>query len=525
MANASISGLVSGLDTATIISQLMQIEAQPQVNLKSRVSTQELQVNSLQTINSKLAGIATKAAELAQFDGWSATKVASSNENVTATADDGTIPATLNFTVGNRATAASKLFTTSGAADAVVAPANSDYQITYDDGRAAVTINTGDGSLHDIADAINTGDTGLSATLVKSGTDASGNAEYRLQVAAKDTGANSGFTFASVSGTADPFLGGPVTTVTGVDASITIAGQTVTSSSNTITDLMPGVDVTLGAEATGSVTITVKHDAEGLSAKVKAMVDAVNSALDGISSLTAYKSDTSAAGILSGDSTLRAVRDQLISSITTGVSGQTLADVGIQVDKAGTITFDESKFVDAYEADPVGTAEKFTGTITWNGTPAGAVELNDASWRTQPGTYTVSTGGGTGTIDGRTATVTGSLYTGATDSDVDGLTLDIAGDVNGTITYTQGLAAKLEAIAQRASDSTEGTVSLSIKNRNDTIDDLNDSIADWDVRLDLRRTSLERQYAALEVALGKLQSQSSWLAGQISSLPQISTGD
>ncbi len=50
---------------------------------------------------------------------------------------------------------------------------------------------------------------------------------------------------------------------------------------------------------------------------------------------------------------------------------------------------------------------------------------------------------------------------------------------------------------------------------------MNDDIADWDVRLEQRRTSLERQYGALEVALGKLQSQSSWLAGQISSLPQM----
>jgi flagellar hook-associated protein 2 len=34
---------------------------------------------------------------------------------------------------------------------------------------------------------------------------------------------------------------------------------------------------------------------------------------------------------------------------------------------------------------------------------------------------------------------------------------------------------------------------------------------------------LQRQYGALEVALGRLQNQSTWLAGQISSLPSASS--
>ena len=47
---------------------------------------------------------------------------------------------------------------------------------------------------------------------------------------------------------------------------------------------------------------------------------------------------------------------------------------------------------------------------------------------------------------------------------------------------------------------------------------MEDSIANWDLRLAQRRTTLERQYSALEVALGQLQSQSTWLASQLSSL-------
>ena len=59
MANASIGGLVSGLDTATIISQLMQLEAQPRTQLQSRVSSNQRELSALQTFNSKLAAIAS----------------------------------------------------------------------------------------------------------------------------------------------------------------------------------------------------------------------------------------------------------------------------------------------------------------------------------------------------------------------------------------------------------------------------------------------------------------------------------
>ena len=43
-------------------------------------------------------------------------------------------------------------------------------------------------------------------------------------------------------------------------------------------------------------------------------------------------------------------------------------------------------------------------------------------------------------------------------------------------------------------------------------------IGDWDVRLAARQTALQTQYSALEVALSKLKSQSTWLAGQLSTL-------
>ncbi len=453
MPNASIGGLVSGLDTASIISQLMQLEAVPQNRLKSRVTNEQSAVTALQGLNTKLAGIAAKAGELSKATAWSPVNATSSNEHVTAKAESGAAAASLTFTVNQLATRSQSSYVTTGTRSEAVTTAGADFRIDYADGRDPVTINTGSGSLQDVADALNANGTGLSAALVRTGTNPSGEATYRLSVSSKETGAASGFTVVDPSDPGNPaaFMGGVASAAAGQDASITVTGEAtpLTSASNTFEDLMPGVDVTLGAKATGSVTIDVQRDSATLADKVKAMVDAVNSAVADIDKLSAIGVAGSKGGVLAGNSTLRTIRDQLLTSVSGGVDGQSLAPAGIEVDRYGKVTFDTEKFTAAYAADPTATTDLF-----------------------------VSNG-----PDDR------------------------------------GFATGLEALSKRFSDSRDGVVTSLVTGRNSAIKELESAIASWDVRLTQRRSMLERQYGALEVALGKLQSQSTWLAGQINSLP------
>jgi flagellar hook-associated protein 2 len=57
-----------------------------------------------------------------------------------------------------------------------------------------------------------------------------------------------------------------------------------------------------------------------------------------------------------------------------------------------------------------------------------------------------------------------------------------------------------------------------ITGRNNEITDFNTQISDWDVRLSAKKQALQKQYTALEVALGKLKDQQSWLSGQLAGL-------
>ena len=87
-----------------------------------------------------------------------------------------------------------------------------------------------------------------------------------------------------------------------------------------------------------------------------------------------------------------------------------------------------------------------------------------------------------------------------------------------------GLAARIEKVANAASDKYEGSITTSITSRTTGIDRLNDSIEAWDQRLELRRASLTRQFTALETALSQMNSQSSWLSGQVGTALSNSSG-
>jgi flagellar hook-associated protein 2 len=65
----------------------------------------------------------------------------------------------------------------------------------------------------------------------------------------------------------------------------------------------------------------------------------------------------------------------------------------------------------------------------------------------------------------------------------------------------------------------EGLMQSLIKRNTDTVTALNNQVSAWDIRLALRKTSLQKTYANLEVALGKMQQQSSWLSSQLAGLP------
>jgi flagellar hook-associated protein 2 len=438
--SASISGLSSGLDTATIISQLMQLEATQQTQLKTRVSQQQTAVSAMQGLNTKLAALAKSATDLSSASGWSPVTVSSSYDKVSVTAGTGAGPTQLSLTVGQLAVGHRLTFSSTAALTTTVVSGGTTISLDLLDGNGPHSVETGDGSLASVVAALNNSGLGVRASTIKldDGT-------FRLMVDSTTTGAAGDFTLTSGDGT--DLLGG-ATVRAGQDASITVGTDTIHSATNTFSNLLPGISVTLGTGAVAgtNVDLAATTDAKAMSDKVKSLVDAMNSILSDIDSSTKGSVDGSKAGPLAGDSTLRGVRNAITSTLYSA-GGGTLADYGVEIDRTGKFTFAADKFQAAYAADPVGVSQKF---------------------------------------------------------------------VDGTV---PGFMARVAKAATNASDSATGSVTKALQGMNTTIKDLNDRIDAWDVRLALKQTTLKRQFSALETALNQMQSQSSWLAGQIAGLP------
>lgn len=460
MSSTAIDGLVSGLDTTSLINQLMTLESQPQSRLKTKQSSAETMVSALQSLNTKVASLATNATAAAKASSWSAFAATSSAESVTATVGTTATGGTVSFRVN--AVAGSQISLSNATPDngSLVSGLPPALTVKKADG-TFVTVEPASGSLADVTSAVNkAADLGLRATVVRVA-DSAGAAAYRIQFTGTTTGTAGAFEV--YAGTQAQVEAGTATRIdanvsrAATDASLTLwpdtaTATTLTQSSNTFAGLMTGVDVTVSsvtAPDDSPVTVEVTQDSKALTSLATNLVAGLNTVLAEITTRT--KSTTSTdpddggtvvkGGLFSGDATVRALRQSLLSVASNGVNGRSMSDVGISFDRNGTFTLDAKAFAAALAADP---------------------------------------------------------------SKVQDL--------------VSGFATQLGTVATAASNASTGTLTQKVSGQQSLVRDLGSQIDNWDVRLELRRTSLEKTYSSLEVALQKLQSQSSWLSSQLESL-------
>src|SRR6476659_1880831 len=223
MATSSISGLASGLDTAGIIDQLMQLEAVSQNRLKLQQSTQKTVLTALQSLNTDVSLLGSKADTLAQASTWQTMKATSSGTDLSAAVGTTATAGSFSVRVDKLATRHQFALTDAHALTDVVVPGGgttTGVRLTSDDGTVH-DLPTGGGTLGEVVTAINasTTTTGVSASAVKVA-----DGSYRLLVQSTATGATSDFTLTNTDGTA--LMGGvDVSTFhQGQDAQVTVGG-------------------------------------------------------------------------------------------------------------------------------------------------------------------------------------------------------------------------------------------------------------------------------------------------------------
>lgn len=344
----SVDGLVSGLNTSQLISQLMQVEAAPQTALKAKVSAAQMAVSSYQSVNSKLSALQTAAQALTAANGFTAAKGTSTEASVSVAATSTATPGSLTFHVDSLAAAESGI-STGGVSDPTAAVWNAGDTITFA-GANPGTVSVTGSSLNDVVTSINKAGLGVRASAVKTS-----DGLYHLSLTSSSTGAASDFTGGSTLSLGA--LGGYQRAVGGSDAVLTIGGTgtgavgyQVTSSTNTFSDVLQGTSFTV-TQAGVTATVDVATDPGALADKVQAMVDAANSASKEIAAQTAWNSATKTGAPLNGDLAVRLIAQSIAGAPgTASANGSSVA--GLSVDRDGNVTFDRQKFLDLYSNDP-----------------------------------------------------------------------------------------------------------------------------------------------------------------------------
>jgi flagellar hook-associated protein 2 len=261
----------------------------------------------------------------------------------------------------------------------------------------ADNLSVGGGSLAAVVSAINNAGVGVTANALQVGTNS-----YALELTSNGTGTGSSTTIDSQA-FAGSGLGALLTTTAAQNAVVSVGGTggyQVTSQTNTLSGLLPGITISLASVSATPVTISVGADGSSVADNVQSLVSAANQLLSTISTDTAYNTQTKTAGPLNGDPSLTTLAQQVLAAVgeavgtsAAGTDGTAGESAGLAITSQGTITFNQSAFEAAYAKNPAAVQAMFTegGTFTASlPAYAGQVSVAGATDGTTPGNYAVS---------------------------------------------------------------------------------------------------------------------------------------
>ncbi len=457
MSGIALSGLASGLDTNAMISALMAVNAQPLNALKIKAQQDQTVQTSLQGIQTSLQSLNDAASSLSSVLNWLPTQSGdTSNSGIAGVSITGGAAAgAYNLNVDHLAQTAQGSFEIDPGAGATA------FSVQASDG-TTTTFNVGGMTAQAAADAINgTAGAPISAAVIQPG-----DGTTRLVLTSRTTGGDGNFTFVGGVQPGTQKVWRP-----GQDAQVTLDGSTYTSKTNTMDNVIPGVELNL--KSAGAATVTVSPPTTNDDTVVNAVqtfVDAYNNALKTVKAATDQESvvnpqstDDQMQGLLHADSGLNSLLDQLRNAISSPIQGgsgtlKTFADLGISTGAttgSGTVSQDALDGVLSFDAD----------------TLRSQLDSNPDGVRAALGATTGATG-----LSQVVTAVTGPQiqFGGVFDQRLNGISDDIA--------------------------------------------DITQQESDMQDRLDQTQQRLQAQFTAMETALSQSQAQQQWLTGQINSL-------
>jgi len=356
---------------------------------------------------------------------------------------DGTENVIGNSTTGP-ITAGATFSLTSGSGGTIQATVGSGGSINAGS-TTATNVSTGNQTLAEVVANINAANAGVSASAIDT------SSGYVLELSSSASGSQNDLTIdtGAFSGSS---LGNLTTAQAGQDAIIDIGGNSadqVTSSSNQVSGLLPGLTVDLQSTSTSLVTITTGPDTKAVATSVQGLVNAANSVLSAIAKYASYDPQTNVAGPLFGSPQLEQLQQGILSIFAdaTGTSTLDSQAIGITLNKDGTLSFDQSTFESAMQANPQQVEALFTQGGTFSPSASayqGDVSLVYASDQTKQGSYAVDI-----TQSATQATDLGAVLSSGAVSESETLSISMNGvSAKYTTTAGESLSAIADALNQ-----------------------------------------------------------------------------
>lgn len=508
----SISGMGSGIDTATVVSQLMEAESATQTKLTAAKSTVSIKAGAWTTLGNLMTSLQDKAKAIDTADKLQLTSSTSSDSTrVGVTASSTAAAGSLTFSVEQLATRGQKT---------AAFPSTSAWL-----GAGSLAVMSGAGTIG--ATGLAAGDAGVTGkyTVVISDSATSPTATVNGEAVAFGMDTDGTTPVLTVGGATLRFAGGVK------DGTAVVAVAATAADGGTLSELSAALQST-GGPATSSLLdvgsgtdpVRLILTASQTGTKGDLLVDASDglNAMPEISDLNVAQDAKIA---LPGGLTVT----RSDNSVTDVIPGVTL-DL-LQAEPGKQVTVSVKKDDDAVVSKAKSLTEMLNTVLSWVrdnskynvATSSGGPMVGDSGVRniTNQIFSATSTSQSTGAYRlasqiGLTSTREGNLVLDET-----ALRTALTDDPEAVNAVLSGVAGAVSAMAKSANEA-GGVVHTGKASTASATKQLQDQIDGWDLKLTAIKARYDRQFAALDVAMSKMNSQSSWLASQIESLPSYS---
>lgn len=350
----SIGGIVSGLDTESLISGLVEAAEIPKTVMEDQLGDIEDADDAYAGLISRLEDLQEALEAMDGADAMAETTGTSTDDSVVTVHTDGdAVRGNYSVTVTALATSATSI--SDGVADQTSTGviATGTFSITVAGTTTAITIDSTNSSLSDLADAIDDLD-GVSAYIMNTGDATS---PYRLVVVGDETGADNAITvdtsgMDSTTGVVPTFT----EVVAAADAQLTVNGIAISHSDNEVEGVVEGVTFSLRDVSTDSVTISVSTDTTAMVGKFEDFVEKYNAMVSYIDSKSVYDAEKELKGPFVGESTVSTTMRWLQSIITgsygAGSTITALSQAGFSTAQDGSLELDTDELAAALDSYP-----------------------------------------------------------------------------------------------------------------------------------------------------------------------------